>query len=90
MVRASAGCCSIPNAYLLRTEDTWPPLCRLLLHDRGAAAPLRLILEGLRLHDAPLAPPPYIRSHISGLETAAHASQLSTAKGQGGSPNRRQ
>lgn len=35
---------------------------RLMLHDATGAAPLRLVLACLTLHDAPLAAPPFARS----------------------------
>lgn len=35
---------------------------RLMLHDPSGAAPLRLVLACLTLHDNPLAAPPFARS----------------------------
>jgi hypothetical protein len=35
---------------------------RLMLHDASGAAPLRLVLACLTLHDTPLAAPPFARS----------------------------
>ncbi len=56
-------------------------LIRLALHDPSLAAPLRLILAGLNLHDPPFTVPPYSASpdgSSSGLEQA-----YSTAAGEG-------
>eukprot|EP00887_Chlorella_sp_A99_P006281 scaffold3.g6281.t1 len=44
---------------------------RLLLHDPSGAAPLRLVLACLTLHDAPLAAPPFSRSASPASSTAA-------------------
>ena len=44
---------------------------RLMLHDPSAAAPLRLVLACLTLHDAPLAAPPFARSADPASSSAA-------------------
>ena len=54
----------------------------MMLHDPTAAAALRLAAEGLALHDAPLAPPPYIRTP-EGCEARAELETLTTFKGRG-------
>ena len=54
----------------------------MMLHDPTAAAALRLAAEGLALHDAPLAPPPYLRTP-GGWEAATLAGTGSTFKGRG-------
>lgn len=47
---------------------------RLMLHDEPGAAPLRLILACLTLHDTPLAAPPFARS--ADKASSASASKL--------------
>jgi hypothetical protein len=46
---------------------------RLMLHDPSGAAPLRLVLACLTLHDTPMAAPPFARS-------ADKASSATTSK----------
>jgi hypothetical protein len=58
----------------------------MMLHDPTAAAALRLAAEGLALHDAPFAPPPYLRIGGS-CEVAARPEELGTAKGKGACRN---
>ena len=54
----------------------------MMLHDPTAAAALRLAAEGLALHDAPLAPPPYLRTP-KGCEAVILSGTGSTYKGRG-------
>ncbi len=58
-------------------------LLRLMLHDQSGAALMRLAAEGIALHDAPLAPPPYERSAEGACNPAALTGTLSTFKGRG-------
>lgn len=44
---------------------------RLMLHDPAGAAPLRLVLACLTLHDTPLAAPPFARSADKASSAAA-------------------
>lgn len=44
---------------------------RLMRHDPSGAAPLRLVLACLTLHDAPLAAPPFARSADKASSAAA-------------------
>jgi hypothetical protein len=59
------------------------PSCRLLLHDPAAAAPLRLVLAALSLHDAPLAPPPFVRGPQGRLAPAKQPGDATTARARG-------
>ncbi len=58
-------------------------LLRLMLHDQSGAALMRLAAEGIALHDAPLAPPPYERGADGACTPAALTGTLSTFKGRG-------
>ena len=58
-------------------------VCRLLLHDPSAAAPLRLVLAALSLHDAPLAPPPFVRGPQGRLVPARQPADVATARAGG-------
>lgn len=57
--------------------------CRLLLHDPSAAAPLRLVLTSLALHDAPLAPPPFVRGPRDRFQPTKLPAKVTTARGKG-------
>lgn len=56
---------------------------RLLLHDPSAAAPLRLVLAALSLHDAPLAPPPFVRGPRDRFVAAKQPTDITTARAKG-------
>lgn len=56
---------------------------RLLLHDPSAAAPLRLVLATLSLHDAPHAPPPFVRGPQGRLSPAKQPEDATTARARG-------
>ena len=64
------------------TREKWGRL-RLMLHDQSGAALMRLAAEGIALHDAPLAPPPYERGADGACSPAALTGTLSTFKGRG-------
>ena len=59
------------------------PACRLLLHDPSAAAALRLVLAALSLHDAPLAPPPFVHGAQGRLTPAKQPADATTACARG-------
>ena len=58
-------------------------LHRLMLHDQSGSALMRLAAEGIALHEAPLAPPPYERTAEGACSPAALPGTLSTFRGRG-------
>lgn len=54
-----------------------------MLHDPSAAAPLRLVLATLQLHDAPLAPPPFVRGPRDRFQPAKLPAEVTTVLGKG-------
>ncbi|KAK9811831.1 hypothetical protein WJX72_010937 [[Myrmecia] bisecta] len=53
---------------------------RMVLHDASCAAPLRLIVSGLQLHDPPLAPSPVRDPQLTSTASAKGSSELLSAR----------
>lgn len=54
-----------------------------MLNDPSGAAALRLVREAVALHDAPLAPPPFIINDTGCFQAVQEASLSTTARGSG-------